>query len=158
MALAAARAPAGTRANRVGLHPHVPDTHTYEADLWGRPQVYRAMLGGMTQVAVKVLHERDEDISFAREIAILRSCRHSNIVQFLVGRHPGSRHFALPDSLSGQVVGGHMVVWQRKTLHAAGDGARLMYRVQTAGAACHATWQCWTHAGAGSLSAVSAMA
>ena len=42
------------------------------------------MLGGLTQVAVKVLHERDEDRSFAREIAILRSCRHSNVVQFLV--------------------------------------------------------------------------
>ena len=40
------------------------------------------MLGG-SQVAAKVLHESDGG-SFAREIAILRSCRHSNIVQFLV--------------------------------------------------------------------------
>ena len=51
---------------------------------WLAAQVYRAMLGSMTQVAVKVLHESDGDRSFAREIAILRSCRHSNIVQFLV--------------------------------------------------------------------------
>ena len=47
-------------------------------------QVYRAVLSGMTSVAVKVLHEHDEDMNFGREIAILRSCRHSNIVQFLV--------------------------------------------------------------------------
>ena len=50
-------------------------------------QVYRAVLSGMTSVAVKVLHEHDEDMNFGREIAILRSCRHSNIVQFLVRTH-----------------------------------------------------------------------
>ena len=52
-------------------------------------QVYRAVLSGMTSVAVKVLHENDQDVNFGREIAILRSCRHSNIVQFLVRLRAG---------------------------------------------------------------------
>ena len=48
-------------------------------------QVYKAVLGGSSVVAVKVLHETDEAADFGQEIAILRSCRHSNIVQFQVG-------------------------------------------------------------------------
>lgn len=52
--------------------------------LLGDAQVYKAMLGGSSIVAVKVLHETDEAADFGQEIAILRSCRHSNIVQFQV--------------------------------------------------------------------------
>lgn len=48
-------------------------------------QVYKAVLGGSSLVAVKVLHETEEAANFGHEIAILRACRHSNIVQFQVG-------------------------------------------------------------------------
>lgn len=47
-------------------------------------QVFKALRGGVQVVAVKVL--KDEEVggvaSFIREIAILKGCRHTNIVQF----------------------------------------------------------------------------
>ncbi|KAK9806572.1 hypothetical protein WJX73_003484 [Symbiochloris irregularis] len=45
-------------------------------------KVYKAVLGGASTVAVKVLHDAEAAADFGHEIAILRSCRHSNIVQF----------------------------------------------------------------------------
>lgn len=48
--------------------------------------MYKAVLGGVQTVAVKVLQgqEPGEQAKFCREVAILRSCRNSHIVQFLV--------------------------------------------------------------------------
>ena len=46
--------------------------------------MFKAVLGGASTVAVKVLHDTEEAADFGHEIAILRSCRHSNIVQFQV--------------------------------------------------------------------------
>ena len=47
------------------------------------PQVFRALRGGVQVVAVKVLHDAEAGgLSFVREIAILKGCRHTNIVQF----------------------------------------------------------------------------
>lgn len=47
-------------------------------------QVYKAFLYGVHPVAVKVFHTQDDvpTDDFWREISILRTCRHSNIVQF----------------------------------------------------------------------------
>jgi hypothetical protein len=46
-------------------------------------QVFKALRGGVQVVAVKVLHDAEGGgLSFVREIAILKGCRHSNIVQF----------------------------------------------------------------------------
>lgn len=46
--------------------------------------MFKALRGGVQVVAVKVL--KDEEVggvaSFIREIAILKGCRHTNIVQF----------------------------------------------------------------------------
>ncbi len=47
-------------------------------------QVFKAVRGGVQFVAVKVLHDLSEEqsSSFGHEIAVLKSCRHPNIVQF----------------------------------------------------------------------------
>lgn len=46
-------------------------------------QVFKALRGGVQPVAVKILHDSDVGgVNFVREIAILKGCRHSNIVQF----------------------------------------------------------------------------
>ena len=47
-------------------------------------QVFKAVRGGVQFVAVKVLHDLSEEQSsdFGHEIAVLKSCRHPNIVQF----------------------------------------------------------------------------
>ena len=48
-------------------------------------QVFKALRGGVQVVAVKVLHDAEVGgVNFTREIAILKGCRHSNIVQFQV--------------------------------------------------------------------------
>lgn len=48
-------------------------------------QVFKALRGGVQVVAVKVLHDAEVGgMNFVREIAILKGCRHSNIVQFQV--------------------------------------------------------------------------
>ena len=52
-------------------------------------QVYKAVLGGVQTVAVKMLAGQQDPAAqakFCREVAILRSCRNSNIVQFQVCR------------------------------------------------------------------------
>lgn len=48
-------------------------------------QVYKAMMAGSTLVAVKVVlgQSRKEQERFQREVDILKSLRHTNIVQFL---------------------------------------------------------------------------
>lgn len=47
------------------------------------PQVFKALRGGVQTVAVKILHDAElGGDKFVREIAILKGCRHSNIVQF----------------------------------------------------------------------------
>ncbi len=48
-------------------------------------QVFKALRGGVQVVAVKVLHDAEVGgMNFVREIAILKGCRHTNIVQFQV--------------------------------------------------------------------------
>ena len=48
-------------------------------------QVFKALRGGVQIVAVKLLHDAEVGgMNFVREIAILKGCRHSNIVQFQV--------------------------------------------------------------------------
>jgi hypothetical protein len=47
-------------------------------------KVYKAMRNGSQPVAVKLLHETEEEKDFGNEIAILKNSRHSNIVQFQV--------------------------------------------------------------------------
>lgn len=56
-------------------------------------QVYRAEWNGTEQVAVKQLksHDARNDIRFLREIAILKECRSTNVVQFLVSPCLSSR-------------------------------------------------------------------
>ncbi len=50
-------------------------------------QVFKALRGGVQVVAVKVLHDAEVGgVNFTREIAILKGCRHSNIVQFQVSQ------------------------------------------------------------------------
>lgn len=51
-------------------------------------QVYKAFLYGVHPVAVKVFQTQDDVPAddFWREISILRTCRHGNIVQFQVRR------------------------------------------------------------------------
>jgi hypothetical protein len=45
--------------------------------------VFKALRGGVQTVAVKILHDAEVGgDKFVREIAILKGCRHSNIVQF----------------------------------------------------------------------------
>ncbi len=46
--------------------------------------MFKAVRGGVQVVAVKVLHDMSEEQSanFGHEIAVLKSCRHPNIVQF----------------------------------------------------------------------------
>ena len=49
-------------------------------------QVYRATIDGVQEVAVKVFHDVHNTMQQAdilREVAILKSCRDRNIVQFL---------------------------------------------------------------------------
>jgi serine/threonine protein kinase len=46
--------------------------------------VYKAIRGEVQSVAVKVLKNKEEHATFGREIAILKNCRHPNIVQFQV--------------------------------------------------------------------------
>ncbi len=52
-------------------------------------QVFKAVRGGVQFVAVKVLHDLSEEqsSSFGHEIAVLKSCRHPNIVQFQARPH-----------------------------------------------------------------------
>ena len=46
-------------------------------------QVFKALRGGVQVVAVKLLHDAEVGgMNFVREIAILKGCRHTNIVQF----------------------------------------------------------------------------
>ena len=48
-------------------------------------QVFKALRGGVQVVAVKILHDAEVgSFNFVREIAILKGCRHTNIVQFQV--------------------------------------------------------------------------
>lgn len=47
-------------------------------------QVFKATRGGVQSVAVKVLKNKEDHATFGREIAILKNCRHPNIVQFQV--------------------------------------------------------------------------
>lgn len=56
------------------------------ADMCMPAQVFKAVRGGVQVVAVKVLHDMGEEQSsnFGHEIAVLKSCRHPNIVQFQV--------------------------------------------------------------------------
>lgn len=58
-------------------------------------QVYKAEWNDYQQVAVKQLKQHDarNDIRFLREIAILKECRSTNVVQFLVCA--GTLHFPL---------------------------------------------------------------
>ena len=51
-------------------------------------QVYRATWNEVQTVAVKQLlqHDARNDIRFLREIAILKECRSTHVVQFLVRR------------------------------------------------------------------------
>ena len=58
--------------------------------LVGAPQVYKAEWNDFQQVAVKQLKQHDarSDIRFLREIAILKECRSTNVVQFLVRGNP----------------------------------------------------------------------
>lgn len=53
-------------------------------------QVYKAEWNDYQQVAVKQLKQHDarNDIRFLREIAILKECRSTNVVQFLVRAIP----------------------------------------------------------------------
>jgi hypothetical protein len=47
-------------------------------------------------VAVKVLHDAEVGgVNFTREIAILKGCRHSNIVQFQVSLFPTTSQFPM---------------------------------------------------------------
>lgn len=58
-------------------------------------QVYKAEWNDYQQVAVKQLKQHDarNDIRFLREIAILKECRSTNVVQFLVRPVlPGKKH------------------------------------------------------------------
>lgn len=50
-------------------------------------QVYKAMRSSSQPVAVKVLHEDRDCPDFGQEIALLKACRHSNIVAFQVIHH-----------------------------------------------------------------------
>lgn len=45
-------------------------------------QVFKAMRSSSQPVAVKILHEHQECPDFGQEIALLKACRHSNIVAF----------------------------------------------------------------------------
>ncbi len=47
-------------------------------------QVFKATRGEVQPVAVKILKNKEDSSTFGREIAILKNCRHPNIVQFQV--------------------------------------------------------------------------
>ena len=63
-----------------------PEIHSHQWRVSGLHglQVYKAIRGGSQPVAVKVLHDREEGPDFGQEIALLKACRHSNIVAFQV--------------------------------------------------------------------------
>ena len=54
--------------------------------IWCEMQVYKATWNDVQTVAVKQLlsHDARNDIRFLREIAILKECRSTHVVQFLV--------------------------------------------------------------------------
>jgi hypothetical protein len=62
-----------------------PDGRQWEIGAGAFGQVYKAVLGGVQTVAVKMLGGQQDhaaQVKFCREVAILRSCRASNVVQF----------------------------------------------------------------------------
>ncbi|GAB4814549.1 hypothetical protein N2152v2_001595 [Parachlorella kessleri] len=61
-----------------------PDGTDWQLGAGAFGKVYKALRGGVSDVAVKVLlADASEDEDFRREVAILRSCRDSHVVQFL---------------------------------------------------------------------------
>eukprot|EP00884_Botryococcus_braunii_P000598 jgi/Botrbrau1/10539/Bobra.7_1s0018.2 len=59
-----------------------PDGSLYELGTGAFGKVYKAIRGEVQNVAIKVLKNKEEHATFGREIAILKNCRHPNIVQF----------------------------------------------------------------------------
>ena len=66
-----------------------PDGTPWELGSGAFGRVFRGLRGGVQPVALKVLHdgsaaaaEADDRAAFSREVAILRACRHPNIVAF----------------------------------------------------------------------------
>jgi hypothetical protein len=61
-----------------------PSTWLESATFWA-VQVYKALLDGVQEVAVKVFHDVHtvvQEADILREVAILKGCRDRNIVQF----------------------------------------------------------------------------
>ncbi|KAK9839800.1 hypothetical protein WJX81_002595 [Elliptochloris bilobata] len=65
-------------------------------------KVFKAVRGGVQVVAVKVLHDMSEEQSskFGHEIAVLKSCRHPNIVQFQGAAIPDGRLMLVTEYLA----------------------------------------------------------
>ena len=65
------------------MRPCLRHSTVRELDSASVPQVFKALRGGVQVVAVKLLHDAEVGgMNFVREIAILKGCRHTNIVQF----------------------------------------------------------------------------
>ncbi|KAI3432258.1 hypothetical protein D9Q98_003819 [Chlorella vulgaris] len=95
-------------------------------------QVYKAFLYGVHPVAVKVFHTQDDvpTDDFWREISILRTCRHSNIVQFQGACVDGDTTMMVTELLDTDLyraLQAKRVSWYRHGLDIALDVAQALH-------------------------------
>ncbi|BDA50936.1 probable serine/threonine-protein kinase DDB_G0267514 at C-terminar half [Coccomyxa sp. Obi] len=95
-------------------------------------KVFKALRGGVQTVAVKILHDAEVGgVNFTREIAILKGCRHSNIVQFQGACVSGNRTMLVMEYVEGgdlwralQREGSRVRSWMQQGRRVALDIAR----------------------------------